>query len=213
MTPFLIGTLTFLGIARSIDVAKADDSVAAPPVAAPAPAPPAAPAPTSAPVQPAPPLPSFGPAPPPVPPAAIPGTETWPDFIPLRDAEGRDLSPYGYRQTRKLNRRLIGVGAGVFGGAYLGAVAFGRLESDLGAASNAGWLFVPVLGPAIWGVTESSDTATGELVVLDTAAQAAGVVFLVLGLNGRDGWERKPGYLLVPTASAGRAGVVATGSF
>ena len=204
MTPFAHAFLVFtlrMSAARAEDTPAPESAPALVPAAEPA----AAPAPTAA-------SPNFGPPPPLVPAAKFPGTETWPDFIPLEATEGRDLSPYGYRPAHRVKQKLTAVGGGVFAGAYIGAVAVGFATWEDGLSQKPGYLLVPVLGPTAWGSSNGFVSGVTELVILDTAAQATGAVLLTIGLLGRDGWERKPGFLLVPLATSGGAGLAVMGA-
>ncbi len=224
MTSFARAIFVFTTLGLSVTPSWAEDApapapapVAPGPAPAPEPPPPPAAAPVAPPAPPPPaPMPDFGPPPvppPPVPAVKFPGTETWPDFIPLKATEGRNLHPYGYRPVRKINRKFVAAGAGVFGGAYIGAMAFGWLMSETGYPEGVGYLVVPIVGPAAWGYSSDGYTDTTELVLLDTVAQATGVVLLTVGLMGREGWERTPGFLLVPVADARGAGLAASGRF
>lgn len=180
--------------------------------AQPAPAPVAPPAPVAAPVAaPAPvaALPTVAPAP--ANPALDP--KNWPKFIPLADAQGRDLSSFGYQQVRKKNRRMIIAGASVFGGAYLLSGLLGSAGTDLEGSGDGAWMFVPVVGPVAWAATSGGSGTTNYLLGLDSAAQATGIALFALGFHGKPGWERKPAFLLVPTASAAGVGARASGTF
>ena len=206
---FLVfSTLSLFGFSSGL--ARAED-----PLAPVGPAPAAVP-PAPGPPSPASPPPNFGPPPPVVPPAKVPGTETWPDFIPLRAAEGRDLSPYGYRPVRRVTRQLVTAGAGIFGVAYVGSITVSGLLVNTGSPAGTGYLLVPVVGPAAWAYTTGGGDGYGEgtpTAIADTVVQVAGIVLLSIGLHRREGWERTPGFLLVPVAGAERAGLAATGRF
>ena len=74
-------------------------------------------------------------------------------------------------------------------------------------------MFVPVVGPVAWLGISGGSTSKTYLLGMDSIGQAAGVVLFALGVRGRVGWERKPGFLLVPMANAEGGGLSASGVF
>lgn len=139
---------------------------------------------------------------------------TWPSWVTLNEASGKDLSPYGYVLTRKRNTGLIVTGAAVFGASYLMSTGIGAIASDVDPTSGAAFMFVPVVGPVIWAVTDGTSASGAYALALDSVAQTTGVVLFALGLNGTQGWERNSTKLLfTPRASADGVGLQASGTF
>jgi len=149
--------------------ARADNGVP-PPTPSPAPAAPPATAP--------PPPPPYPPPPPPQAPGASREDSNRP--LVISDWPEDEPAPQGYHWSKRVRRGPIIAGAVLFGTFYVLSAFIGALGQDSGDPAY-GWLYVPGLGPFIELSNSSSATASVAL-ILDGAAQSAGLALLVWGI-------------------------------
>lgn len=96
--------------------------------------------------------------------------------------------PEGYHLETRANRKLIGAGAGVLGGAWIFSVVLASVIIDQNSGNDLGYgpLFAPVLGPFIALGTSTldwdQDGYVGAFLVLDGLAQVGGAAMLIAGL-------------------------------
>jgi hypothetical protein len=135
-----------------------------------------------------------------------------PEFIPLSQAGGADLSKYGYERGRKARTGLAISGAVLFGATYMMTTWVGSQGADV-ERDEAGLLtFIPVVGPIAWAATPGGSNTTNYLLGMSAVAQGSGIAMLAMGIHGKDGWVRR-GVLVAPAMMPGGAGVQASGSF
>lgn len=155
--------------------ARADVSAPPPSSAAPPPPPPLPPPPPPASASLAPPVSYPAPA---VPPPALP-----PDSRPLiiSDWPEDEPAPAGYHWSKRARRGPIIAGSVLFGTFYVTSVLVGGGGQTAGDRS-LGWLYLPALGPFI--ELSNSSTALGTVtLILDGAAQSAGLALLIWGIT------------------------------
>jgi hypothetical protein len=137
----------------------------------------------------------------------------YPRFVSYEEANGRDLTRYGYHEGRKVSKGLIIGGASVFGSIYLLTTFSGSVAAELETDKAGQWSFLPVFGPIVWAATPGGDGATDYLLGLSAVSQAAGLTMVGFGIKGKEGWVRNADIQFRPVVSPDGAGVQATGSF
>jgi hypothetical protein len=114
------------------------------------------------------------------------------------------------RYETKRDRGLIAVGVALLASGYAGAVIAGSLllpEKGQPGGAAAGTLLVPVLGPVISGFIYLSAPWSLPWILVDAAAQAAGLALIVIGARSS---RKVPVYSraqLTPYAASGSLGL------
>lgn len=113
------------------------------------------------------------------PPYPYPPRDTRP--LVLEYEEGQPI-PNGYRLDSRINRGLLGAGAGVFGGLWFLSAVVGLQGDEDTFVGDGGWaaLYVPLFGPFIAIDTLRSSDAGTVLLMIDGLGQLGGATMLTL---------------------------------
>lgn len=95
--------------------------------------------------------------------------------------EGQPI-PQGYRLESRVNRALLGTGAGLFGGFWFISFVIGLTGDENNYNGDGGWaaLYVPVAGPFVAIGTLNASDGGLALLLLDGFAQAGGATMFTL---------------------------------
>lgn len=144
---------------------------------------------------------------------AAAAADTEPPRYPTIPAPLAEVAPPYSPERLELRRNygLMGAGLGIFGGTY-------TMTAISAYAADQGLLAIPVAGPIIFAAQhlqqkDSSDRAATGFLVMDSMAQASGIVLTLVGALTKRTVKVRDRLIVTPLAGLGAAGLIASGHF